>query len=129
MGLPKDRLYSIVCALLVAASVLGTIPVLEMGVNDDWSYTYIARGLAASGHFVYTGWANTMIGVQAWWAALFIKLFGFSFTLVRLSTLPLAVGCALLLYRLSREAGLNPSFALFGALSITLSPVFIPMAA
>ncbi len=124
-----DRRYATMGALLTAASVLGTIPVLEMGINDDWSYAYIAREFAARGHFVYTGWANTMVGAQAVWAGLFIKLFGFSFTLVRLSTLPFAVGCALLLYRLARHAGLNPSFALFGALSITLSPVFIPMAA
>ncbi len=124
-----DRLYSVIGALLVAACVLGAVPVLEMGVNDDWSYTYIARELASSGHLIYTGWAVPMIGLQAWWAALLIKLFGFSFTLVRLSTLPFAVGCALLLYRLARYAGLNPSFALFGALVVALSPLFIPLAA
>ncbi|MBZ5725167.1 MAG: glycosyltransferase family 39 protein [Acidobacteriia bacterium] len=123
------RHYASIGALLTAASALATIPVLEMGINDDWSYAYIAREFAARGHFVYTGWANTMVGVQAVWASMFIRLFGFSFTLVRLSTLPFAVGCAMLLYRLARHAGLSPPFALFGTLSITLSPVFIPMSA
>jgi len=100
-----------------------------MGTNDDWSYAWVARELARSGHFTYNGWIGAMIGVQAWWAALLIRCFGYSFTLLRLSTLPFAAGCSVLLYRLGRMAGLNPSFALFGCLSITLSPVFIPVAA
>ena len=124
-----DRFYSILCVVLVVGSVLATVPFLEMGVNDDWSYTWVARSLAVSGHFTYNAWIGAMIGVQAWWASLLIRLFGFSFTLVRLSTLPLAIGCAILLYRLGRSVGLNPSFALFGTLSVTLSPVFIPLAA
>jgi hypothetical protein len=129
VGITRDRLYSILCVVLVVASVLATVPILEMGTNDDWSYNWVARELANTGHFVFNGWIGAMIGVQAVWAALLIRAFGFSFTLVRLSTLPFAAGCAFLLYRLGRSAGLNPSFALFGTLSVTLSPVFIPVAA
>jgi hypothetical protein len=125
----ESRRYAWIAALLVAFSVLATIPVLEMGVNDDFSYNHIVRDLAATGHLTYNGWAGAMIGAQAWWAACFVKLFGFSFTLIRLTTLPLAIGCALLLFGLGRRAGLNPAYALFGALAATLSPVFIPMAA
>lgn len=123
-----DRLYAIGCAALVAACVLATVPVLETGLIDDWQFAYTARRLALSGHFAYTG-AEPMIGIQAIWAAGLIRLFGFSFTLLRLSTLPFAAGCALLMYRLGRSAGLNRQYALFGTLSVTLSPLFIPLAA
>lgn len=129
MAIPKDRLYSTLAAALTTAAILATVPVLEMGINDDWSYTWVARELANTGHLVYNGWIGAMIGVQAAWAALLIRCFGFSFTLVRLSTLPFAAACAFLLYRLGRSAGLNASFALFGSLSVTLSPVFTPVAA
>ena len=129
VSLPIDRRHSILCAGLTVVAVLATHPSLEMGLNDDWSYTWVARELAATGRFTYNGWIGAIIGVQAVWAAVLIKLFGFSFTLVRLSTLPFAAGCASLLYSLSRRAGLNPAFALFGTLSVTLSPVFIPVAA
>ncbi len=124
-----NRRLPLICALLVAVSVLATVPVLEMGVNDDWSYTWTARELARTGHLTYNGWATAMIGVQAYWAALWIRLFGFSFTLVRLTTLPFAAGCAALLYVLGRRAGLAPRLAAFGALTVTLSPVFTPLAA
>ena len=115
--------------MLIAACVLGSIPILEMGVNDDWSYAWTARAFATTGHLAYNGWVGAVVGVQAIWAGLLIGVFGFSFTLVRLSTLPFAAGCAMLLYRLSRYAGLDPPFALFGTATVTLSPLFIPLSA
>lgn len=99
-----------------------------MGVNDDWSYTLTARELASSGRLVYNGWASVMIGPQAYWAALFIKLFGFSFAIVRLSTIILVLVCIPVLYALGREAGLRPSFASFAVLCCIFSPVFVPEA-
>ncbi len=99
-----------------------------MGLNDDWSYTFIARGVARSGRIVYNGWSAPMLGFQVLWAGLLIRLFGFSFTLVRLSTLPFAAGSAGLLFGLARRAGLDHALATFSSLAITLSPVFIPLA-
>lgn len=116
------------CILLVIAAVSSTLPVLEMGLNDDWSYTFIARGVARTGHIVYNGWAAPLLGLQVLWSGLLVRLFGFSFTLVRLSTLPFAAGCAGCLYGLARRAGLTHWLATFGSLSIVLSPVFIPLA-
>jgi hypothetical protein len=117
------------CAGIVLAAIALTVPIAESGVNDDWSYTKTALDLAQTGHLLYNGWSAAMLGAQAWWGALFIKLFGFSFLAVRLSVTPLAAGCAALLYGLHRRASLPPGLALFGALTIVLSPVFIPNAA
>ena len=84
------------CALFPAAGVLATLPFVEMGINDDFSYTQIALHLANTGKLAYNGWNTPIVGFQAYWAAIFIKLFGFSFTLVRFSVLPFAVGCSVL---------------------------------
>jgi hypothetical protein len=70
-----------------------------------------------------------MVGIQAWFAALVIRLFGFSFTAVRLTTAVFAVGCALILFKLGRRIGLNPSYARLGTLAVVLSPIFVPLAA
>jgi hypothetical protein len=115
--------------LVVVAATLATLPVLEMGTNDDWSYAWIVRELASTGHFRFNGWVAAMIGFQAVWAAAWVRLFGFSFTLIRISTLPFAAGCAVLMYAIGRRVGLNPAYALFGAWTLALSPVFIPLAA
>ena len=129
MKIPIDCRNAILCALLSGVSVLAVNPVLEMGVNDDWSYTFSALQLALTGRLTYNGWSEPIIGAQACWAALWIKVFGFSFTLVRWSALPFAVGSAWLLYLLGRRAGLKASLALLGTLTIVLSPLFIPLAA
>jgi hypothetical protein len=99
-----------------------------MGLNDDWSFAFIARGVAQTGHIHYDGWAAPILGVQAWWGGVLIAVFGFSFTLLRLSTLPFAAGCTLLVYGLGRRTGLTASLAAFGALALTLSPVFTTLA-
>src|SRR6185503_19473444 len=124
-----DRQAVVWCGVLVMLSIAATMPVLEMGLNDDWSYTFIARNLSTTGRLQYFGWASAMVGVQAWCAALIISIFGFSFTAVRLTTSIFAVGCAVLLFTIARLSGLNRSFAMLAALSIVLSPVFTPLAA
>ncbi len=119
----------LVCALLAALSVLAAYPVVEMGVLDDWSYTRTALDLVRTGHIIYNGWATAMLGWQILWGALFIKLFGYSMLVVRLSTLPLAMGCALLMFWLCTRFGLNRINAFLATCTVVLSPVFVPLAA
>jgi hypothetical protein len=128
MDLSKLR-GALLCALLPIAGVLATLPFVEMGINDDFSYTQIALHLANTGKMAYNGWNTPMVGFQAYWAALFIKLFGFSFVLVRLSTLPFVSGCSVLLYLLALYAGLPRSRAIFLAFVVAFSPLALPLEA
>src|SRR5207248_460750 len=45
----------LLCACIIAACVLLTYPVAEMGFQDDWSYVRTALEFARTGHFVYDG--------------------------------------------------------------------------
>ncbi len=124
-----DRQFMVLCVGIVLAALVCTWPVAESGVIDDWSYAKTAQVLAQTGHLTYNGWGGAIVGVQAYWGALFIRLFGFSFLVVRLSNVPSAVGCVVLLYLLNRKAGLAPALACFGTLAVALSPLFIGVAA
>jgi hypothetical protein len=115
-----------VAIFLLAAAA--TVPVLEMGFNDDAPYAHMAREFAATGNLSYNGWPLAMILPQVVWAAGFIKLWGFSFFVVRLSTLVLGAFLVPVLYRLGRESGLAPPFAVFATLLTLLSPVAMPEA-
>jgi hypothetical protein len=99
-----------------------------MGVNDDWSYIYTAKVFAQTGHFVYNGGATAMLGWQILWGALFIKLFGFSFTVARASMLVVAMATAALLQRTMVRCGLKEGDATVGTLAVVLSPLFLPLA-
>ena len=97
-----------------------------MGLNDDSSYASIARGFAATGHVSYNGWTAVMLLPQLLWAAPFIKLFGFSFLVTRVSTVALALFLVPVVYFLGRESGLLPPFAAFAAVLSVLSPLTMP---
>jgi hypothetical protein len=119
----------LLCALIVATAVLLAYPVANMPFGDDFSYTKVALDFAHTGHFVYNGWDNPILGWLVPWGALFIKLFGFSFTAVRFSMLPIAMASVYLFHQILRRFGINPENAVLGALALGLSPLFLPLAA
>lgn len=129
---PSPRLFSLAglfCAFLVALSTLLIWPVAAVGIQDDPIYTFTAFDFARTGHFIFHGWASPVLGWQAIWGALFVKLFGATFTAVRMSMVPVAMFSALLYHAILRRFGLNPAHATFGALCFVLGPLFLPQAA
>ena len=100
-----------------------------MGVNDDWSFIRTAQLMAQTGHVIYNGWAAMILGWQILAGALFIKLFGFSFTIARLPTFFLALLTPCLLHRVLVRFGLHAWNATLLTLTIVLSPILLPLAA
>jgi len=123
-----DRRNLCLCVLVTLAAILVAWPFAEGGYIDDFSYIHMAKTLAETGRFAYNGWPTAMLGIQVWWGAAWIWLFGFSFTLVRLSVWPLALGAVALVYLIARRASLSPSDSLFAALLTGLSTLFLPLA-
>jgi hypothetical protein len=117
-----------ICISVVAAAFLIVWPVAEMAYGDDTAYTYVALNVARTGHLMYNGWESAVLVLHSYWGALFIRLFGFSFTCARLSTIPLALGAVGLCYLLVRRAGLGTQTAVFVTLLLGLSPLFLPVA-
>jgi Dolichyl-phosphate-mannose-protein mannosyltransferase len=128
---PGVRLFSrdgLFCATLLGLCILATWPVAEIGINDDWSYILTTRTFAQTHHFVYNGWATAILGWQVIWGALFARIFGPSFTSIRLSAVPIALATALLYHVILRRFGLNRAHAIFGTLTLTLCPLFLALA-
>ena len=123
----KRRLGAVGCALLLLLCLPLVKPWLDMGTMDDVSYTRSAQMLAQTGHIVYNGWATAMLGWQLYWGALFIKLFGFSFNVVRLSMLPVAMATAFISQRSMVRAGLTERNSTLATLTLVLSPMFLPL--
>ena len=117
------------CGLVVVVAIVVSRPYAEMGFIDDWSYVKTAFEYARTGHFVYNGWATAMLGWQILWGAWFVKLFGYSFTAARLSMLPVDLVSIWLFYSILGRFGITRRNAVFGALCLGLSPLFIPLGA
>jgi hypothetical protein len=100
-----------------------------MSVCDDGPYILMAQHLAATGRIVYNGGAAAMLGWQLYLGAAIIKLFGFSFTAVRSSTVLVAMAIAFLLQRILVRSGISERNATLGTLALALSPLYLMLSA
>lgn len=116
---------ALLCAATFLACAIAGRPYASMGVSDDGTYILMARDLATTGHITYNGWATAMLGWQLYLGAAFIKLFGFSYTTVRMSTVMVAALTALILQRAMVQAGINERNATIGTLALALSPLYL----
>ncbi|MEO6805813.1 MAG: glycosyltransferase family 39 protein [Edaphobacter sp.] len=123
----KFRLPALLCALALLTCAFAAWPFAETGIVDDWSYIRTAQILAQTGHIVYNGWATAMLGWLLPSAALLIKVFGFSFTVARMSILLVSVATAFLLQRSFVRASLKDWNATLATLTFVLSPLFLPL--
>lgn len=123
----RAQLPAILCASMPVVCALLAHPYAETGINDDWSYIKMVQVLAQSGHIVYNGWETAMLGWQLYLGALFVKLFGFSFTAVRSSMLIVAMATAYLLQRTLVRAGLRQWNATLATMTFVLSPMFMAL--
>jgi hypothetical protein len=116
---------ALLCTSALILCILVTRPVLNMGMDDDWSYVWCSRTLADTGHILYNGYVEPMLGWQLYLGALFIKVFGFSFTALRVSTLLVAIAAIILTQQLFVRFGITSRNSTIATLTIALSPVFL----
>jgi len=121
----KFRMPAVLCALAVLVCELVSWPYTTMGVCDDMSYILIARKVAETGHIFYNGPTTPMLGWQLYLGALFIRLFGYSLTTVRMSTLLVSLVLAVVLQRALVRANISERNATLGTLALVLSPLYL----
>lgn len=124
----RSRRNALVCVLTVMVCALLTHPVANMPFSDEFSYDKTALEFARTGHILYNGWATAMLGWLIPWGALFVRVFGFSFTGMRLSMLPIDAATVYMFHQILRRFGINSGNAIFGTLAFALSPIFMPSA-
>lgn len=123
------RIPAFFCAMAVLLAELISRPFAEMGISDDGPYVVMAHTLATTGHILYTGWAAPMLVWQLYLADFFIKLFGFSYSAVRMSSLLIAIVMAWFLQRILVRSGITERNATFGTLTVVLSPLYLVLSA
>jgi hypothetical protein len=117
------------CSLAVLLCELISRPYADMGICDDGPYILVAKNLAATGHIAYNGWSAAMLVWQLYLGAGLIKLFGFSYTTVRMSTLLVAVLLPFFLQRSMVRASISERNATLGTLALVLSPLYLLLSA
>ncbi len=117
-------------AILLAGIVLA----LGVGVHgdfplsDDWAYAHTARELCTTGSLEFLPWTGASLVAQAGYGAALCKLFGFSFTILRLSTLVLAVAGVMGFALLLRELSIGREATVLALAGLGLSPLYANLA-
>lgn len=111
--------------LLFLAAEIIINPIGEFPLNDDWSYTRSLKFLFTTHHLHLAGFTSMPLIGQLAWGLLFCKIFGFSFTVLRLSTLVLGLAGVLTSYFLIRELSDSRELSFIGALIVLFNPVYL----
>lgn len=113
-----------ILSLLWWGSVFIIWPVGEFPLNDDWAYAQNVFYLVEEGRIQFSDWPAMTLIVQVLWGALCCSLFGFSFTVLRFSTLLLGWLGVLVFHRCLLAYTDNRQAALWGALVLLFNPFY-----
>lgn len=95
----------------------------DFPLSDDWAYAWPVRSLCESGKLELLPWSGASCLVQMWYGAVLCKVFGFSFEVLRVSTLILGIAADIGVYAFARVLGVSATVSLFAALVFALSPL------
>jgi hypothetical protein len=118
----RDRSIALPLLALVLFTVALVSPKGNFPLNDDWVYTKSMQSLMETGNTGGHPFAAALTISQMYWGALFCKVFGFSFTTLRVSTLVLGFVGAWATARAALLLGLNRWPAVFCGALIFTSP-------
>jgi len=124
---------SVSAALAIAAVGTVTIAALvgvggDFPLSDDWSYAYTTRELCTTGELHFLPWTGASLLLQAWYGAALCRLFGFSFTVLRISTLVLAATGVVGLVLLLRQLGARGTTLALATALFALNPLYVNLA-
>src|SRR2546430_5874257 len=92
------------CLLLAMVALFVLVPPGgEFATDDDWDYALTVQRLVETGRLQLSAWAQATLVFQIAWGGLFARLFGFSHTILRVSTLVLAALGVVSFYGLARQ--------------------------
>lgn len=118
----KRDVALVIGVFLIALAIAN--PRGSMPLDDDWDFALSTWRLASSGHFSVTPFTAVSLVAQAAWGALFTRVFGASFEVLRLSTIVLAAATLAAFLALLEVAGVPRGARLLAALALAFHPIF-----
>jgi len=99
-------------------------PLGDFALNDDWSYALNAKAFALENKIQFDDWGAMTLIAHTFWGAFFCKIFGFSFTVLRASTLVLGWGAIMALFHFFQEGGMKKQYSFWATLLVVFNTFF-----
>lgn len=108
-----------------AAAIAFINPRGNFPIDDDWDFALATWRFAETGHFHFTAFTAASLRAQVLWGALWTRLFGESFDVLRLSTLVLAAATLVVVHRMLLRAGVPQFGCVVATLALGFHPIFL----
>jgi hypothetical protein len=106
-------------------SVLIVSPHGEFPLNDDWIHARVVQNLLEQGRYGHHPYVTATLVAQAYWGGIFASLFGFNFTVLRVSTLVLGVVGGWAVSRAALTLGVGRGLALVAGVIAAANPLML----
>ena len=103
-------------------------PIGEFPLNDDFGYSHNVYFLVTEGRFDFSDWQAMTLIVQILWGGLVCKIFGFSFTALRISTVFLALLTSWTAFQLFQKQTKHRWLAFSTTVLFLFNPFFFSLA-
>ena len=114
--------------LIMIAATVAVQPTDDLPLIDDWVYAWSVDHFLKTGQLRVLDWSAHYPLAQIVWGALFARVFGFSFFVLRVSTLVLEWIGLLAFFCTLRAVGVGPSGSALGTLGLLFNPVMFVLA-
>jgi hypothetical protein len=94
-------------------------------LNDDWDFAIATFNFARTGHFIFTKFTAVSLRAQVIWGALFVKMFGYTFEALRISTLVLSAATILVVRATLERMGVERNMRIFASAALLFHPIFL----
>lgn len=121
-----DLLSLLVLTILWIVSIYIVNPSGNFPLNDDWAYARGIKTLVQDGQMVLDNWPAMTLIAQIGMGTIYCKLFGFSFEVLRWSTLVNSLLCCGLFYFILRKIT-TLRLTLFTSLVLFFNPIFFSL--
>ncbi|MBL7933805.1 MAG: glycosyltransferase family 39 protein [Bacteroidia bacterium] len=121
-GLSKSRYYYLLIGIFLLAELI-ILPIDNFPLNDDWVYGKTLRDVFLGRDF-NLGTSNCTLWTQVMWGLFFTKIFGFSFAVLRLSTLVSSFIGITLLFKIILHLTKNGKLAFLSGFVLLFNPLY-----
>lgn len=119
---PRKCLFSLIAAACCLAAIQ---PFGQYAILDDWAFAKSLEHLHTDGRLVVLDWNAMILTGHLLWGLAFTKVFGFSFTVLKIATFLAGVLLVLALQRFTRSHGASSGVALLAGLALLVNPLFL----
>ena len=120
----KSKFNAFLLSIIWWSLLLIVNPIGDFPLNDDWAYAHNVKALVIDHEIYFSDWPAMTLIAHTLWGALFCQIFGFSFTVLRFSTLILGWIGLLATYNFFKEGHFSKKHAFWCTLIIGFNPLY-----